>query len=395
MLQTILDNLNIKAVVKACREGIVLDRFILELAPKQRLNGINSALNDIALALKVDNVRLIIDNGEVILEVPSAVRETIKFNTLINNDKFINNDSELPLIIGVDVEGGIFIDNLAKAPHVLIAGTTGSGKSVGMHSLLCSLLHKFAPDKLHLILIDPKMIELSMYENTPHLIFDVITDMAKAKAVLEWLVYEMERRYSVMEALNSRVSNEPYIVCAIDEFADLIMQFKDIESTIIRIAQKARACRIHLIMATQRPSADVVTGLIKANIPTRLCYRVLSNSNSRIVLDQGGAERLLGKGDSLYMMSSSSKLNRIQGAFVTDNDIKTAVSVHASATQNKRLNIFQLVDNVSSDTQYKTPAWRKAISWGILLWALYPLWETVKIIIKMVFQIKFPKINNR
>ncbi|MFY3757985.1 DNA translocase FtsK, partial [Escherichia coli] len=296
------------------------------------------------------------------LELPNAKRQTVYLREVLDCPAFRDNPSPLSIVLGKDISGEPVVADLGKMPHLLVAGTTGSGKSVGVNAMILSILYKATPKDVRFIMIDPKMLELSVYEGIPHLLTDVVTDMKDAANALRWCVAEMERRYKLMSALgvrniagyNERVDQaeamgrpipdpfwkptdsmditppvlekEPYIVVMVDEFADLIMTVgKKVEELIARLAQKARAAGIHLVLATQRPSVDVITGLIKANIPTRIAFTVSSKIDSRTILDQGGAESLLGMGDMLYLAPNSSIPVRVHGAFVRDQEVHAVV----------------------------------------------------------------------
>jgi len=310
-------------------------------------------------------VEVIPGKSVVGVEIPNEVRQTVQLSEVLNAKPYLEASSRLTLALGNDIAGNPVVANLAKMPHLLVAGTTGSGKSVGVNAMLLSLLFKATPEEVRLMLVDPKMLELSVYEGIPHLLAPVITDMKEAAGGLRWCVAEMERRYKLMSKMgvrniagyNDKVTGArdkgaplldplwnpeelglpsdapapyletlPYIVVCIDEFADMIMVVgKKVEELIARIAQKARAAGIHLILATQRPSVDVITGLIKANIPTRIGFQVSSKIDSRTVLDQSGAEHLLGNGDMLYLPAGSSLPNRVHGAFVSDDEVHRVV----------------------------------------------------------------------
>lgn len=352
----------IETEVVAVHPGPVITRFELSLAPGIKVSRITSLAKDLARALSVISVRVV----EVIpgkpyigLEIPNADREIVRLKAILAHGTYQKSHSPLTLALGKDISGRPQIADLGKMPHLLVAGTTGSGKSVALNAMLLSILYKASPKEVRLILIDPKMLELAVYDNIPHLLTPVVTDMKEASNALRWCVNEMERRYQLMAALGVRqlasfnrkvqdaidngkpildplwvpnpldeeeepphLETLPYIVVLVDEFADLMMVVgKKVEELIARIAQKARAAGIHLILATQRPSVDVITGLIKANIPTRIAFQVSSKVDSRTILDQMGAEQLLGHGDMLYLPPGAGIPTRIHGAFVADDEV--------------------------------------------------------------------------
>ncbi len=363
LVESVLDDFNVSVTVVDKFPGPVITRFELLLAPGVKVSRVNSLTKDLARGLSVSSVRVVdvIKGKPVIgLEIPNKEREMVSFNDLVNSKDFSQEESPLTLILGKDIAGKIVMVNLGKMPHLLVAGTTGSGKSVAINTMILSLLFKSNPKKVRLIMIDPKMLELSVYEDIPHLLTPVVTDMKEASNALRWAVGEMERRYKLMSKLGVRnlhsfnqkikkgitlerpildplfqpdpmiegkqtapeLETLPNIVIVIDELADMMMIVgKKVEELIARLAQKARAAGIHLILATQRPSVDVLTGLIKANIPGRLSFRVSSRIDSRTILDQGGAESLLGNGDMLYLPTGSSTLVRAHGAFVDDDEV--------------------------------------------------------------------------
>ncbi len=363
LLELKLRDFNIEAEVVAVQPGPVITRFEIQPAAGIKVSKISNLAKDLARSLAVISVRVV----EVIpgkttvgIEIPNEQREMIRFTEAVASRVFDEASSPLTLALGKDISGQPVVADLAKMPHLLVAGTTGSGKSVGLNAMLLSILFKASPDEVRMIMIDPKMLELAVYDGIPHLLTPVVTDMKDAAAALRWGVAEMERRYRLMAALgvrnltgfNRKVSDAekkgepikdplwkpkdpmdldepapmlttlPYIVIVVDEFADMMMIVgKKVEELIARIAQKARAAGIHLILATQRPSVDVITGLIKANVPSRMAFQVSSKIDSRTVLDQGGAEQLLGHGDMLYLPVGSSVPERVHGAFVSDEEV--------------------------------------------------------------------------
>ena len=346
--------------------GPVITRFELDLAPGVKVNKIVNLAKDLARALSAISVRVVevIPGKSVIgIELPNKHREIVRLSEVISCKAFEESRSPLAMVLGSDIAGDPVVVDLGKMPHLLVAGTTGSGKSVGVNTMIVSLLYKSTPEDVRMIMIDPKMLELSVYEGIPHLLSEVVTDMKDAANALRWCVGEMERRYKVMSALGVRnlkgynkkvldaiadgnplidpiwqpndgldqtppmLEKLPSIVVIVDEFADMMMIVgKKVEELIARIAQKARAAGIHLILATQRPSADVITGLIKANIPTRMALRVQSRIESRIILDQQGADQLLGMGDMFYLPPGEAVPIRVHGAFVDDHEVHAVVN---------------------------------------------------------------------
>jgi S-DNA-T family DNA segregation ATPase FtsK/SpoIIIE len=353
---------NIEVEVVAVNPGPVITRFELDLGPGVKVSQVSNLAKDIARALAAISVRVVevIPGKSVIgLEIPNEHRSIISLGEILNTREYDESTSPLTLALGKDISGLPIVVDLAKMPHLLVAGTTGSGKSVGINGMILSLLFKTLPRDVRLIMIDPKMLELSVYEGIPHLLTPVVTDMNEASNALRWCVGEMERRYKLMAALGVRsidsynrkikeaeeagepipdplfkpeealegtehpvLQHLPFIVIVIDELADMMMVVgKKVEELIARLAQKARAAGIHLVLATQRPSVDVITGLIKANIPTRIAFQVSSKIDSRTILDQMGAEQLLGHGDMLYMAPGTSVPVRVHGAFVSDQEV--------------------------------------------------------------------------
>jgi S-DNA-T family DNA segregation ATPase FtsK/SpoIIIE len=352
---------NIEVQVVAVHPGPVITRFEIDPSPGVKASQITTLAKDLARALSVVSVRVVenIPGKSVVgLEIPNEYRETVRLSEVLSSQAYEEVGSPLVLALGKDISGQPAVADLAKMPHVLIAGTTGSGKSVCINALIMSLVYKSTPEQVRMIMVDPKMLELAMYEGIPHLLAPVVTDMKQAANALRWCTFEMDRRYKLMAALGVRniagynrkikdaeaagapVLNPfaepgsepqplqalPYVVILIDELADLIMVVgKKIEELIARLAQKARASGMHLILATQRPSVDVITGLIKANIPTRIAFQVSSRIDSRTVLDQMGAEQLLGHGDMLFLQAGSGLPTRVHGAFVADNEVHKVV----------------------------------------------------------------------
>ncbi|PTB88788.1 cell division protein FtsK [Pseudidiomarina aestuarii] len=365
-VEAVLLDFGVEVKVANVQPGPVITRFELDLAPGVKVSKISNLDKDIARSLSAISVRVvevIPGKSYVGLELPNKSRETVYFSEVVSCDAFQQSTSPLTMVLGKGIAGQPVIVDLAKMPHLLVAGTTGSGKSVGVNVMILSLLYKSSPEDVRLIMIDPKMLELSVYEGIPHLLTEVVTDMKDAANALRWCVGEMERRYKLMSALGVRnlkgynakvveareageplldpvwkpgdsmdplppeLEKLPSIVVVIDEFADMMMIVgKKVEELIARIAQKARAAGIHLILATQRPSVDVITGLIKANIPTRIAFQVQSKIDSRTILDQPGADQLLGAGDMLYLPPGSGVPTRVHGAFVDDHEVHAVVA---------------------------------------------------------------------
>lgn len=361
LLEKKLLDFNIEIQVVEVHPGPVITRFEIDPAPGVKASQITNLANDIARALSLVSIRVVenIPGKSVIgIEIPNEIREIVNIMDVLSSEAYEDTASPLALVLGKDISGEPVVVDLAKMPHLLIAGTTGSGKSVCVNALILSLLYKATPEQVRLIMVDPKMLELSIYEGIPHLLSPVVTDMEKAANALRWAIFEMDRRYKLMSALGVRnipgynrkvktamekgepildpLADEgddaqelrtlPYIVIVIDELADLMMVVgKKIEELITRIAQKARAAGIHLILATQRPSVDVITGLIKANVPSRIAFQVSSRVDSRTVLDQMGAEQLLGHGDMLYLAPGTALPVRVHGSFVADSEVHSVV----------------------------------------------------------------------
>jgi len=342
MLEKKLLDYRVEGQVVAVQPGPVVTQFELEPAPGTKINRIVALQDDLARSMAAISVRVAgnIPGKNVIgIEIPNETREMVVLHQVLSSREFSNKRLSLPLALGVDISGQSVVVDLAKMPHLLVAGTTGSGKSVAVNTMICSMLMIKSPQDLRLILVDPKMLELSMYDDIPHLLVPVVTNPHKAAKALNWAVYEMERRYQLMsearvrnlESYNKGAEKQegaerlPQIVIVIDELADLMMVAgKEVEQAICRIAQKARAAGLHLILATQRPSVDVITGLIKANLPSRLSFQVSSKIDSRTILDQMGAEQLLGMGDSL-LLSGARDLKRVHCAFVSDAEVMDLV----------------------------------------------------------------------
>ena len=342
ILEKKLADFGVEGKVVEVHPGPIITLYELEPAPGVKINRITNLSDDLALALKAASIRIIapIPGKAVIgIEIPNLEREAVHLRDVLDSDNFSESRIKLPIALGVDIMGSPVINDLTKMPHLLIAGTTGSGKSVSLNAMICSILFKASPEEVKFLMIDPKRIELSAYEGIPHLLHPVVVDPKKAAHVLKWAVEEMERRYAIIsdmggksidaynkQAEKGKIPHLPYIVIVIDELADLMLVApRNVEESLARIAQMARAAGIHLIIATQRPSVDVITGVIKANFPTRISFQVSSKVDSRTILDQLGAEALLGAGDMLFIPPGTSKLTRIHGAFVADREIKRVV----------------------------------------------------------------------
>ncbi len=342
-LESKLEDFGVKGEVVREIPGPVITTFEYKPAPGIKINKIVNLSDDLALALQALSIRIIapIPGKPVIgIEIPNKERETVRLKELVESDAFIKSGSKLTICLGKDIEGNPVMAALEKMPHLLIAGATGTGKSVFLNSMICSFLYKSKPDEIKLIMIDPKRIELSLYNGIPHLITPVVTDVKKATNALFWAVAEMERRYELLSQMQVRNINQynrkientenlhddlkklPLIVIIIDELADLMMvASRDVEKALMRLAQMARAAGIHLILATQRPSVDVLTGIIKANFPTRLTFQVSSKTDSRTIIDTNGAETLLGNGDMLFLPPGTAKLQRIHGAYISEREL--------------------------------------------------------------------------
>jgi S-DNA-T family DNA segregation ATPase FtsK/SpoIIIE len=366
LLEQKLADFNIKAEVMAVAPGPVITRFEIQPAPGTKASKVSGIAQDLARSMAMNSVRVVeVIPGKSVMgiEIPNEHRAMVRLSSVLSSEDFDKSKSPLTIALGHDIAGNPVVTDLGKMPHLLVAGTTGSGKSVGVNAMIISLLYKSTPDEVRLIMVDPKMLELSVYEGIPHLLTPVITDMKEAANGLRWCVEEMERRYQLMAAMgvrnlaghNAKIRAAieagkpipdplwridqsfdttpptliplPYIVVIVDEFADMMMTVgKKVEELIARIAQKARAAGIHLILATQRPSVDVITGLIKANVPTRIAFQVSSKIDSRTILDQGGAEQLLGHGDMLFQPAGTSIPIRVHGAFVDDDEVHRVVA---------------------------------------------------------------------
>ena len=354
LLEKVFEDFNIDIEVVNVKYGPVVTLFEILPAAGTKINTIINLADDISRSMGVGAVRIAQIFGTQFLgvEVPNEKRETITIKELLSDSNFTNTSHKIPLCIGKDISGNIEVIDLSKTPHLLVAGTTGSGKSVFINTLLASILYKFSPEEMRLILIDPKMLELSVYNDIAHLLTPVVTEPKKAIIALKWVCKEMERRYSLMNEENTRslegynqksIERLPYIVVFIDEMADLMMTAgKEVEHHVQRLAQMARACGIHLVMATQRPSVDIITGSIKANFPSRISFQVASKYDSRTVLGETGAEQLLGNGDML-MSKNGGNIIRYQSAFISDNEVNKLIR---EIKKNKNVNYLDELDEI-------------------------------------------------
>jgi S-DNA-T family DNA segregation ATPase FtsK/SpoIIIE len=344
-LRVTLEEFGIQAEVTGIRKGPVITMFEILPAPGVKLSKIVNLADNIALRLAAASVRIVAPipgKHAVGIEIPNAARAIVGFGELLKVDGFRHPRMEIPIALGKDIPGDAQIVDLTRMPHVLIAGATGSGKSVCVNSIICSVLYRRSPEEVKLILIDPKIVELKFYNHIPHLLTPVVTDPKRAFQALQYCIYEMERRYTLLDALqvrdvqsyNRKIKSKklateplPYIVVVVDEFADLMATSgKELESTLARLAAMSRAVGIHLVLATQRPSTDVITGLIKSNIPSRIAFMVASKIDSRIILDSMGAEKLLGRGDMLFTSAWDPFPLRIQGAFLSEEEVERVVA---------------------------------------------------------------------
>lgn len=348
-LTEVLKNYGINGEVIGQTRGALLEIIEFQPAAGTKLKNITAVIDDVRREMGVSSLRVepATESNALLFELPAESFETVDFNTLLQGEAFANAKKKytLPLIMGVDIKGTPVIADLAKMPHLLIGGTTGSGKSVGLNTFILSLIAAKKPDEVKFVMIDPKKIEFSVYNNQKYLYAPVITETTEAVAVLAYLAEEMDKRYEQFSETMSKNLAEynekgeeklPYIVCVIDEFADLMALDKNVEKNVMRLAQKARAAGIHLLLATQRPSVDVVTGVLKANFPTRLAYKVASIADSRTILDTAGAEDLIGRGDSLFL-ASDGNLTRLHGAYMPDSEIAAMLQPYRAAVKPLKL----------------------------------------------------------
>ena len=362
-LQQTLESFHVNAKVISACHGPAVTRYDLEPAPGVKVSKITNLAEDIALQLATTSVRIepVPGKAAIGIEIPNRILESVQLRDVLENPAFQEAKSKLTVGLGMDISGQAIFADIGKMPHLLVAGATGSGKSVCINTLISSILFKAAPDEVKFILIDPKMVELSNYNGIPHLMVPVVTDPKKASSVLNWAVQEMEKRYAVfashsvrdIKSLNRRYAEEkmPFIVIVIDELADLMMVSpRDVEDSICRILQKARAAGIHMILATQRPSVNVITGIIKANLPSRISFAVSSQVDSRTILDRGGAETLLGKGDILFSPQGAPKPIRVQGAFLSDEEVEMLLDYIRSQGQEVSEN-EELIDFIENDSK--------------------------------------------
>ncbi|HOW17155.1 MAG TPA: DNA translocase FtsK, partial [bacterium] len=326
-LESRLKDFGVEGKVVEVSPGPVITMYEFKPAPGVKINKVANLSDDLALALGCGSLRVIapIPGKSVIgIEVPNKNRDTVYIRELIDSNIFKNSDKKIPIAVGKDTIGNPYITDLSKMPHLLVAGSTGSGKSVFINSLICSILYKFSPEEVRMIMVDPKMLELSIYEGIPHLLHPVVTEAGKASQALKWAVREMMNRYAILSEKGAKSISSynataqqplPYIIIIVDELADLMMvSSKDVEASLTRLAQMARAAGIHLVLATQRPSVDVITGLIKANFPARIAFKVASKIDSRTILDTIGADKLIGMGDMLFLPPGSPNMERLHGA---------------------------------------------------------------------------------
>ena len=362
-LQQTLESFHVNAKVISACHGPAVTRYDLEPAPGVKVSKITNLAEDIALQLATTSVRIepVPGKAAIGIEIPNRILESVQLRDVLENPAFQEAQSKLTVGLGMDISGQAIFADIGKMPHLLVAGATGSGKSVCINTLISSILFKAAPDEVKFILIDPKMVELSNYNGIPHLMVPVVTDPKKASSVLNWAVQEMEKRYAVfashsvrdIKSFNRRYVEEkmPFIVIVIDELADLMMVSpRDVEDSICRILQKARAAGIHMILATQRPSVNVITGIIKANLPSRISFAVSSQVDSRTILDRGGAETLLGKGDMLFSPQGAPKPIRVQGAFISDEEVEMLLDYIRSQGQEVSEN-EELIDFIENDSK--------------------------------------------
>ena len=371
-LQRTLYSFGVQAKVENVSVGPAITRYELKPAEGVRVSKIANLADDIALNLAAETIRIeapIPGKQAVGIEVPNKEKEMVPLRDVIESEEFQHNNSKLSIALGKDVAGNVAIGNIAKMPHVLIAGSTGSGKSVCINTIITSIIYNAKPSEVKLVMVDPKVVELSVYNGIPHLLIPVVTDPKKAAGALAWAVQEMDNRYNLfaekgvrdLKGYNHAVEKDgevgklPQIVIIIDELADLMMvAAKEVEESICRLAQKARAAGMHLVIATQRPSVDVITGLIKANVPSRIAFAVSSQVDSRTILDQVGAEKLLGKGDMLFFPAGEAKPVRVQGAFVSDEEVEAIVDfIKSNGTATYSEDILESIENSNKTDKEK------------------------------------------
>lgn len=357
-LENTLLNFGVDAKVKSISQGPSITRYELEPKPGTKVSKVTNLTEDLALALAAQTIRIeapIPGKSLIGIEIPNEISEVVRFKDIVESKSFAYTSADIAFGIGMDIGGNVLVADIARMPHMLVAGATGSGKSVCINTLICSILYKYTPDEVKMIMIDPKMVELSVYNEIPHLLIPVVTNMKKAPNALNWAVVEMNRRYKLfaesrvkdINGYNEKFDDKlPRIVLVIDELADLMMVSpNEIEDAICRLAQMARACGIHLVIATQRPSVDVITGLIKANIPSRIAFSVSSQMDSRTILDTGGAEKLLGRGDMLYYPMGASKPVRLQGAFITEEEV-IAITDFIKAKNKAQIDNSEIIEEI-------------------------------------------------
>ncbi len=379
-LEEKLQHFGVKGEVKEIKPGPLITMFEYQPEIDSKISKITALEDDLAMALSAVSIRTIAPipgKNAVGFEISNKDRKDVFFSDVVNSSKFTKSNLKLPMALGVDVIGNPVVEDLAKMPHLLIGGTTGSGKSVGLNAMLSSLLCQKKPDEMKLILIDPKRLEFTPYADVPHLLFPIVTNPVKATAVLKWVVQEMEERYEKMAEFGARNLAEfnrnapskecetlPFIVVIIDELADLmIVSGKEVETHIVRIAQMARAAGIHMIVATQRPSVDVVTGLIKVNFPSRVAFRVSSKVDSRTIIDMQGAEKLLGRGDLLFKNSSSPHVHRVHGAYISDPEIEKLADHLRSQGEPDYLDINEVVRQVNKSDEPQDELYPEIVEW--------------------------------
>lgn len=368
ILESTLLNFGVDAKVKNISQGPTITRYELEPKAGTKVSKITNLTEDLALALAAQTIRIeapIPGKSLIGIEVPNEKPEMVSFREMMESVEFLKSDAEISFALGRDIAGKIIVADIAKMPHMLIAGATGSGKSVCINTLICSILYKYTPDEVKMIMVDPKMVELSVYNQIPHLLVPVVIDMKKAPSALNWAVAEMNRRYKLfaenrvkdINSYNEKGGDRlPRIVIIVDELADLMMVSpKEIEDAIARLAQMARACGMHLVLATQRPSVDVITGLIKANIPSRVAFAVSSQMDSRTILDAVGAEKLLGRGDMLYYPIGMSKPLRVQGAFISEEEVMSVTDfIREHNTEEANTQISEEMESMQREKKDET-----------------------------------------